>query len=225
MRLILLLLLSAAFARADLIVKQTVENAGQTQSVVLKIKDQLCRVESTPQSSAIIDGRTGETTVLIHPQKAYMKISGEQLRAQTQALKNMLGNKDQSSGEPSFTPTGKSEKINNYDTEEYSASLNGIQMLVACDKTFPNYQGIVKAMYSVQSGPGMELLRGLTVAPEKYPGMPIRTVIEILGQRITTTLDSIQETTVAESEFAVPSDYKEINPPSQPGEPTKPSTQ
>ena len=42
--------------------------------------------------------------------------------------------------------------------------------------------------------------------------MPIRTVVEVLGQKITTTVDSIQETNLADSDFAIPADYKEINP-------------
>jgi hypothetical protein len=221
----LLIALLAPFAQADFVVKQTVENSGQSQDIVLKIKDDRCRLETMPQTSAIIDAKTGETTVLMHPQKAYMKISGEQLRAQTEALKNMLGDKDQNSGPAEFKPTGKTEKINGHDTEEYSTSVNGIQTTVSCDKTFPHYQEIVKAMYNVQSGPGMEFLRGLTIAPDKYPGMPIRTVVEIMGQRITTTLDSVEETTLADTEFAVPSEYREINPASQTGAPNKPNPQ
>ncbi len=217
------LVLLAAFivpgAWADFIVKEQVENAGKTQDVVLKIKGDKCRLETSDQTAAIIDANTGETTILIHPQKVYMKITGEQLRAQTEALKNMLGNKDHGSGTGDFSPTGKTEKINGYDTEEYTTSVNGMTTTVACDKSFPNYQTVVKAMYNVQSGPGLEFLRGLTIPPDKYPGMPIRTIVEILGQRITTTLSSVEEANLNDSEFAVPDDYKEINPAAAPAAP------
>jgi hypothetical protein len=79
-------------------------------------------------------------------------------------------------------------------------------------KNFPNYREIVKALFNVQSGPGMEAFRGLSIPPEKYPGMPIRTVVEVLGQKITTTVDSVEETNLADSDFAIPNDYKELNP-------------
>jgi hypothetical protein len=34
-----------------------------------------------------------------------------------------------------------------------------------------------------------------------------------MGQKIVMTLDSAQETDVPEAEFAIPADYKELNPP------------
>jgi hypothetical protein len=79
-------------------------------------------------------------------------------------------------------------------------------------RDFPNYREIVKALFNIQSGPGMEVFRGLSIPPEKYPGMPIRTVVEVLGQKITTTVDSVEETNLADSDFAIPTDYKELNP-------------
>jgi len=206
------LAVGAPALRADLIVKQKVENSGQTQEVTLKLKDTRCRVEATDQTSAIIDSATGATTILLHPQKAYMKITGDQLRAQAEALKNLLASQGGNAAQTEFKPTGKTETINGYETEEYTASVNGIQTTVAVAKNFPNYREIVKALFNVQSGPGMEAFRSLSIPPEKYPGMPIRTVVEVLGQRITTTVDSIQETNLADSDFAIPADYKEINP-------------
>jgi len=198
--------------RADLIVKQKVENSGQTQEVTLKLKDTKCRIEATDQTTAIIDSATGATTVLLHPQKAYLKITGDQLRAQAEAMKNLLGSKKGDAAQAEFKPTGKTETINGYKTEEYTVSVGGIQMTIAVAKDFPNYREIVKALFNIQSGPGMEVFRGLSIPPEKYPGMPIRTVVEVLGQKITTTVDSVEETHLADSDFAIPIDYKELNP-------------
>ena len=82
----------AVGSRADYIITQTVENAGQAQNITLKLKDGKCRVDATEQSSAIMDSNTGETVVLIHPQKAFIKISKEQMVAQAKAMKDMLGN-------------------------------------------------------------------------------------------------------------------------------------
>jgi hypothetical protein len=206
------LALAAPTLSADLIVKQEVENSGQTQQVTLKIKDTKCRIEATDQTSAIIDSATGVTTVLLHPQKAYMRISGEQLRAQAEAMKNLLSGKEGDTAQAEFKPTGKKETINGYETEEYTASVGGIQTTVAVAKNFPNYQEVVKALFNVQSGPGMEIFRNMSIPPEKYPGMPIRTVVEVLGQKITTTVDSVEETSLADSDFTIPIDYKELSP-------------
>lgn len=194
--------------RADLIIREKVENSGQTQEATLKLKDTKCRIEAAEKTTVIIDSATGTTTVLLHPQKTYLKITGDQLKAQAEAVKNLLGNAAQAE----FKPTGKKETINGFETEEYTVSFGKIQMTVAVAKDFPNYREIVKALFNVQSGPGMEVLQGLSIPPEKYPGMPIRTVLEILGQKITTTVDSIQETKLADSDFAIPTDYKELNP-------------
>jgi Domain of unknown function (DUF4412) len=208
----ILLAVAAPGLTADLVVKQKVENSGQTQQVTLKIKDTKCRVEATDQASAIIDSTTGETTVLLHPQKAYMKISGEQLRAQAEAMRNLLAGKEGDSAQAEFKPTGKTETINGYETEEYTASVSGIQTTISVAKNFPNYHEVVKTLFNVQSGPGMEVFRSMSIPPEKYPGMPIRTVVEVLGQKITTTVDSVEETSLADSDFAVPIDYKEVSP-------------
>jgi uncharacterized protein DUF4412 len=208
----ILLAAAAPTVRADLVVKQKVENSGQTQQVTLKIKGTKCRVEASDQTSAIIDSATGTTTVLLHPQKAYMKINGEQLRAQAEAMKNLLTDKEGDAAQAEFKPTGKMETINGYETEEYTASVGGIQTTVAVAKNFPNYHEVVKALFNVQSGPGMEVFRNMSIPPEEYPGMPIRTVVEILGQKITTTVDSVEETTLADSDFNIPIDYKELSP-------------
>jgi hypothetical protein len=43
--------------------------------------------------------------------------------------------------------------------------------------------------------------------------MPLRTQIEVKGQKVTTTLDSAEETSLPDDDFAVPADYKEMSSP------------
>jgi hypothetical protein len=200
----------AVGARADYIITQTVENTGQTQNITLKLNDGRCRVDATEQSSAIMDSNTGETVVLIHPQKAFIKISKEQMVAQAKAMKEMLGNQADNPAAVELKPTGKQETINGYPTEEYTYDLNGIHNTVAIDKDFKNYQQLVTALYNVQNGPGMEAFRPLALPPDKFPGMPIRTTVEVMGQKVVTTLVSVQETTLSDADFAIPDGYKEL---------------
>ena len=204
------LVLWASVANADYIVKQRLETDGQPQDVTIKIKEPKCRVDTGEQLSAIIDSTTGETTMLIHPDKVYMKVSPEQIKAQAEAMKNLLGSQTKDSGAVELKPTGKKETLNGFETEEYKTTLNNVQITFMIAKTFQNYQTLVTTLYNVQSSPAMMAFRSMSIPPEKYPGMPIRSEFEVAGKKIVTTLDSALEATLPGTDFTVPTDYKEM---------------
>ena len=204
------LVLWASVANADYIVKQRLETDGQPQDVTIKIKEPKCRVDTGEQLSAIIDSTTGETTMLIHPDKLYMKVSPEQIKAQAEAMKNLLGSQTKDSVAVELKPTGKKDTLNGFETEEYKTTLNNVQITFMIAKTFPNYQKLVATLYNVQSSPAMMAFRSMSIPPEKYPGMPIRSEFEVAGKKVVTTLDSAVETTLPDSDFMVPTDYKEM---------------
>ena len=199
-------------ARGDYVIKEELENSGQVQQITLKIKDTKVREDVGEQTSAIIDSNTGETTLLLHAQKAFLKINPEQLKEQAKALKDLLGTKAENPENIELKPTGKRETINGFDTEEYTTNFNGVPLSIFIAKEFPNYQKIVEALYRVQSGPAMDILRSMSIPPDKYPGLPVRTTESIMGQKIVVLLDSAQETDVPDTDFIIPSDYKELNP-------------
>jgi hypothetical protein len=203
----------ALTARADYIIKEQFEQSGQVQQVTLKIKEMKVRLDTGEQTSALIDSETGATTLLIHPSKAFLKISPEEIKQQSKALKEMLGQKLENPADVVLQATGKTEKINGFDTEEYTTNFNGIEMSFSIAKQYPNYQKIVGALYQVQNGPAMEAFRTMSIPPDKYPGLPIRTTQTIMGQKIVMTLNSAQEAPVPAEDFAIPADYKELNPP------------
>ena len=204
------LVLWTSVANADYIVKQTLETDGQPQGVTIKIKEPKCRVDTGEQLSAIIDSTTGETTMLIHPDKVYMKVSPEQIKAQAEAMKNLLGSQTKDNRELELKPTGRKETLNGYETEEYKTTLNNIEITFMIAKSFPNYQKLVTTLYNVQSSPAMMAFRSMSIPPEKYPGMPIRSEFEVAGKKIVTTLDLAVETTLPDSDFTVPTDYREM---------------
>lgn len=205
--------LALAFtAKGDYVIKEQLETSGQTQQITLKIKDAKVRADIGEQNSALIDSNKAETTLLLHAQKAFLKINPQQLQSQAQALKDLLGTQTENSGDIELKPTGKKETINGFDTEEYTTNFHGVQMSIFVAKQFPNYRKLVEALYRVQSGPAMDLLRSMSIPPDKYPGLPIRTTESIMGQKVVVLLDSAQETDVSDSEFVVPADYKELNP-------------
>ena len=199
-------------ARGDYVIKEELQNSGQVQQITLKIKDAKVREDIGEQNSAIIDSNTGETTLLLHSQKAFLKINPEQLKEQAAALKDLLGTKAESPEAIELKPTGKRETINGFATEEYTTNFNGVQLSIFIAKGFPNYQKLVEALYRVQSGPAMDVLRSMSIPPEKYPGLPVRTTESIMGQKIVVLLDSAQESDVPDTDFIIPSDYKELNP-------------
>jgi hypothetical protein len=203
----------ALSARGDFLIKERFEQADQVQQVTLKIKGTKVRLDSGEETSALIDSQTGVTTLLIHPNKAFLKISAAEIKQQAKALKEMLGQKPENPADVQLKPTGKKEKINGFDTEEYTTNLNGVEMSLSIVKQYPNYQQIVGALYQVQNGPAMEAFRSMSIPPDKYPGLPIRTTQTIMGQKIVMTLDSAQETEVPDADFVIPGDYKELNPP------------
>jgi Domain of unknown function (DUF4412) len=203
----------ALSARGDFLIKERFEQTDQVQQITLKIKGTKVRLDTGQETSALIDSETGVTTLLIHPNKAFLKISAEEIKQQAKALKEMLGQKLENPADVQLKPTGKKEKINGFDTEEYTANFNGVEMSLSIAKQYPNYQQIVGALYQVQNGPAMEAFRSMSIPPDKYPGLPIRTTQTILGQKIVMTLDSAQEIDVPDADFAIPGDYKELNPP------------
>ena len=203
----------ALSARGDFLIKERFEQTDQVQQITLKIKGTKVRLDTGEETSALIDSKTGVTTLLIHPNKAFLKISAEEIKQQAKALKEMLGQKLENPADVQLKPTGKKEKINGFDTEEYTTNFNGVEMSLSIAKQYPNYQQIVGALYQVQNGPAMEAFRSISIPPDKYPGLPIRTTQTILGQKIVMTLDSAQEIDVPDAEFAIPVDYKELNPP------------
>ena len=203
----------ALSARGDFLIKERFEQTDQVQQITLKIKGTKVRLDTGEETSALIDSETGVTTLLVHPNKAFLKISAEEIKQQAKALKEMLGQKLENPADVQLKPTGKKEKINGFDTEEYTTNFNGVEMSLSIAKQYPNYQQIVEALYQVQNGPAMEAFRSMSIPPDKYPGLPIRTTQTILGQKIVMTLDSAQEIDVPDAEFAIPVDYKELNPP------------
>jgi hypothetical protein len=206
------LALAAFAAKGDYIIKQQVETSGHVQQVVVKIKDAKARLD-TDQTSTIIDSNTGETTMLIHAQKVFLKIAAEQLKAQSEAVKSLMGNKGgQNPAEIELKPTGKKESINGYDTEEYITNLNGADMSFFVAKSFPDYRKLIDAVDIVQKGPGMDIFRTMAIPPSKYPGMPIRTEAKFLGQKVVVILESVQQSDLTDADFSIPADYKELNP-------------
>jgi Domain of unknown function (DUF4412) len=204
--------LACAFAaKADYVIKQTIENAGKTREIQIKIKDTKLRIDTANQNSALFDSKTGDETILLHQQKAFVKISADQLKSRTDAMKRALKLNDENAANAELKPTGKKETIQGYEAEEYATEIGGVPSTVFVARSYPNYQKFLEALGTAHKGSGLQ--SSLSISPDKYPGMPLRTQIELKGQKLTTTLDSAEETSLPDDDFTVPADYKEMSAP------------
>jgi hypothetical protein len=210
-----LLLSWVTIAHGDFVLKQTVENFGQRQQVTIKLKGSKCRIDTSSDTSALIDPQTG-TVILLHQPKMFMKVSAEQLNAQAEAIKKMLSVSTDSNENVDFQPNGKTDTISGFATEEYTGKLNGLPLTLDVTKSFAKFQELLTQLYAVQDAPGLSLFHSLSIPPEKYPGLPVRTTIELLGQKIVTTIDSVEETALDDAEFVIPTDYQELRANAQP---------
>jgi hypothetical protein len=222
-----LLAFCAQNALADFVIKETVQNLGHNQDVTIKLKDNHCRIDANAETTALLDTQSGITTILLHQTKMFLNVKADELGAEGNAIKKLLSQQSGSEETIDFQPTGKKEQINGYDTDEFVGKIAGLPVRVQIAKDFPNYQTIRSALYTAQNAPGLNLFRALSIPPDKYPGMPIRTTIEVLGQPVVTTVDYVQQSALNESEFTVPEGYTELKPspspaPSATTSPTQP---
>jgi hypothetical protein len=215
-----------SFARADLTVVQKVEGPGQSSEVTIKIKGEKERIESASQPTRIIDGKTGEMLNLMNDQKAFIRISAEQMKAAAETIAKFDG-KNQTSERPKLTPTGKKETVNGYETDQYVYETPKFKATFWVATKYPDAASILKQMQAPISEAWKPSNMGM---PEyrDFPGVPIKTVVSLGGNEVTTTLTSLKQGALSDEEFAVPKDFKEVKPPEmsempQPGDKKSPS--
>lgn len=218
------LALGVVVARGDLVLQQNVESAMINGTVTTQIKGDQIRVDmpSSPQGSmsTIMDLNSGDSTTLLHDQKAAMKISGAQVKQMAEAIKKSRAGAGTDPKSLKFDDTGKTEKVNNYTAEIYTwSSPDGAKQTVWVAKDFPDYSKIKVQMDKLNNSPIVQMSKGATPDVSTLPGMVVKTQMEMNGQKITSTLVSVKESSVDASIFQAPKDYKEMTQPGMGGPP------
>lgn len=207
--------------RADLTIVQRVEGAGQDGDVTVKIKGDKERIDAPSQPSRIIDAKAGEMTDLINDEKSYVKITAAQIKAAALAINPDAPKK---SGPPKLTPSGKKEKISGYDTEEYVLQASQFTASFWVATKYPDAASILKEMEGPMSGPWKPTTMGMPDYSD-FAGVPLKTVISVGSNQVSTTILSIKHDAVNSSEFDIPKDFQELKKPIQPvPEPGEPSS-
>jgi uncharacterized protein DUF4412 len=207
-------------AYADLTIVQKVEGATQNADVTVKIKGDKERIDAPSQPTRIIDGKSGEMTNLMNDRKSFIKISAAQIKKAAESIN--LG-ADKKSAPAKLTPTGKKEKINGYETEEYAFETPQFKASFWVATSYPGAADILKQMQAPVSGAWKSSNMGLPDYTD-FKGPPLKTVISMGPNEVVTTIVSIKQGSLNASDFEIPKDFQELKQPvgSAPGE--SPST-
>jgi hypothetical protein len=213
----ILALAFAATVHADLTITQELKQdapggaKGMDTTLTMKVKGEKMRMDGIPQMSNIVDLKSGDVTSLIHAQKAVMTIPGATIKQMTEARAQKT---------PKIDPpkaTGKKETIGGFACEEYESTLNGAKIQIWLTKDLPDVEQTMKQIseMSANADPFQGMLKD-----QKITGFPMRTVMEMPGAgKLTMTVLSVSKDPIADTDFAVPADYKPMSVPAMPGAP------
>ncbi|MEO6848232.1 MAG: DUF4412 domain-containing protein [Chthoniobacterales bacterium] len=196
---------------ADVVVVQEVDaGGGQKMQVPMKLKGDKIRIDMEAQKgSTIMDTGTGNVIMLMHPQKSYMLVSGETIKSMNQQVK--ADKPDASPAKPQ--PTGRKQKINAYDTEEYVLKTKDGQISLWLAKNVPNQELLLQQFKKLNNSTGGG---NAELDYSALPGFPIRMEISGKAGKTNVTILSIQEVTLPDSDFKPPADYKQMEAPPAP---------
>lgn len=210
-----LTLLSSAVLMADLVIVQQMDGMGQSGPMTLKIKGDKIRSDMTPQISTIFDAGTGVIQTIMHDQKMYMEINAEASRHLLQSVQAQAA-KEAPTTPPVLVATGKKEKIGNFDTELYTLTSGAYKSSYWIAKSYPNGDKILQVLKKMQSSALSKAAQSMVPQPEgDLPGVPVKVEVEMgPGQKLTTTLVSVEETALDDKDFTVPEGYSTMAMPS-----------
>ncbi|WP_395739514.1 DUF4412 domain-containing protein [Prosthecobacter sp.] len=202
------LILTASLASADWVLVQKVDTDGKEDTITTKIKGDQARVDMGDKMTAFM-GLEG-MTVLMHDQKKMMKMG----IAQIKALVEMAG---KAAGKPASKPvaTGQKEKIGEWDTEIYTWEGSVAQGKFWVAKAFPKFaeiNALNDKLGKIMGG----AMAGMAPQATDFDGMPVKSVMTVMGKTVTSTLVSAKEGDLPASDFAVPEGYSEMKIPGAP---------
>lgn len=212
-------------AQADFTIVQKVEAKGQATEMTLKIKGDRIRMEAAPQTTLIVDAKTGDTLTLLNAQKKFIRISGDT----TKAIAEMAAKYGGATVEkPRFTATGKKTTINGFEAEEYVGETSSFKATYWIAPKFPDSAAILKQLQAVTPTAWSELAKGM-LDYRDLPGFPLKTHVKAGDEEITCTVTAVKADPLSDAEFAVPKDFQEVKMPNvmeksgdQPAPPKKP---
>jgi hypothetical protein len=203
------LLCFSAMARADLVIVQKVEGGGQSGEQTIRIKGDRARTDLAQQVSVISDAASGESVTLMHAPKTFLRMTA----ARTQALTDKMLQRRPAGPPPQLTTTGRKEKIGQFDCEIFTTNFGGVSVTYWIAAAFPNSPEILAQLAKLQAGTVSAMGRGMMPDIKDFPGVPLKTTMEMGADKVTTVLLSVKEENVDPASFEVPKNYTEVGAP------------
>jgi hypothetical protein len=188
----------SAVSFADLVMKQSIDGPAKGE-VTMVVKGDRIKIDMAGQVTSVIDNKTKDSFTLMHAQKMIMKVDGAQMKGQMDQAKA-------AAGAATLKPTGEKEKVGEYDCEIYDFSSAGTITKMWIAKDYPGFAGMKAEMEKLMA-------QGDDTKVIDFPGMVVKSVIDIGGQKMTNTLISVKSENVDESAFAIPEGYQEMKMP------------
>jgi hypothetical protein len=201
-------------AHADLTIIQKIEGAAggnREGDFTVKIKGDKFRIEATPDISTIIDGKTGDMLTLMHGKKQVVRISGQQARAAAQMVDKFSGEKEKAE-KPPLVDTGRKETINGMPAEIYTCDTSMGKITYWIAPNYPDGAAILHQMKAMEPGAWGVASKAMPDYRE-FPGVPIKSEMNIGSSRVVTTLLSIKQDPLEDSDFEAPKDYNDVKMP------------
>ncbi len=214
-------LLAPLTGKADWIVVQQVQNTGpcmhETNQITIKIKGTRVRVDTDRLTSVIEDGKTGDQVFLLHAEKSYILKTAAQRKEDLDFRTRLASRSTPASNTvPSLLATGRRDKINGYESQEYVWNAGLIRGSYWVAGTFPNgpalHEALIKAFEKTRQLvlhplPDERLLPGLPMRFEQTFALDGLSAGRATESTTTVTLLSASEQDVASAEFSIPTDY------------------
>lgn len=208
------LLLLSAWSRADLVIEQKMESGFVNGNMVMKIKGDQARMDMPAgpagNVTVLMNVASGEMSTLMHAQKMAMKMNLAAAKKQAEAQAKQAGVDPAKIEKPKST--GQKEKVGEWDAEVFEGNMGGSAAKFWVAKDFPNYKSIQDQMTKLSNATGSA---GFDPSKFDLGGMVVKSEVSTPAGKVTTTLVRAKEEPVAETEFAMPKDYKEMTVPGQ----------
>lgn len=189
-----------AIAQADLVMIQETTVGEVKSRSTMRVSGDKVRSDNGTENSSIIDTKTGSMTTLMHEAKMVIKVDMEQLKAASAGAPTAT--EDVKIPVSTITPTGKKEKIDGYDCEEYIMENSGTKVGMWITKDYPGYEKLKKELLALTK------MNPSSVKQPELPGMAIQTEYTTNGLKFVTKIVSLKEEKVDPSVFEVPAGYK-----------------
>lgn len=204
----LVLALLPGLARADWTITQEVEAGSRKDTFTLQVHATHMRVDMGGQLVYVLDSATGDTLHLKPAAKTYSRVTAEESKALGAKLAATQGTPAAAPAAPA--PTGQTTNIGGHAAQLYTWAMGEMKMRFWITTAWPEGTRAQADLDRFQSIGLASAAGHLMPSFAEFPGLRIRTEMELGKRRWQYTITSVKEETLPPELFAVPKDYREI---------------